>query len=67
VHDETDLSTAFALSRVTYATHGIVPLGVFRAVERDSYDELVQAQLDDARDGGDLSALLASGDTWRVD
>jgi 2-oxoglutarate ferredoxin oxidoreductase subunit beta len=67
VHDETDLSTAFALSRVTYATHGIVPLGVFRAVERDSYDELVQAQLDDARDGGDLATLLASGDTWRVD
>jgi 2-oxoglutarate ferredoxin oxidoreductase subunit beta len=67
VHDETDLSTAFALSRVTHATHGIVPLGVFRAVERDSYDELVQAQLDDARDGGDLAALLASGDTWRVD
>jgi 2-oxoglutarate ferredoxin oxidoreductase subunit beta len=67
VHDESDLSTAFALSRVTHATHGIVPLGVFRAVERDSYDELVQAQLDDARDGGDLAALLASGDTWRVD
>jgi 2-oxoglutarate/2-oxoacid ferredoxin oxidoreductase subunit beta len=67
VHDETDLSKAFALSRVTYATHGVVPLGVFRAVERDSYDELVHAQLDEARDGGDLAALLASGDTWRVD
>jgi 2-oxoglutarate ferredoxin oxidoreductase subunit beta len=67
VHDETDLSVAFALSRVTYETHGIVPIGVFRAVERDSYDELVQAQLDDARDGGHLADLLASGDTWRVD
>jgi len=67
VHDETDLSTAFALSRVTYATHGVVPLGVFRAVERHSYDELVQTQLDDATDGGDLAALLASGDTWQVD
>ena len=66
VHDETDLSTAFALSRVTHATHGVVPLGVFHAVERDSYDELVQAQLDDAT-GGDLAALLASGDTWQVD
>jgi 2-oxoglutarate/2-oxoacid ferredoxin oxidoreductase subunit beta len=67
VHDETDLSTAFALSRVTYATHGVVPLGVFRDVERDSYDELVQAQLDAAGDGGDLAMLLASGDTWNVD
>jgi len=67
VHDETDLSTAFALSRVTYATHGVVPLGVFRDIERDSYGELVQAQLDAARDGDDLALLLASGDTWQVD
>ena len=41
-HDETDFATAFALSRVTYETHGVVPLGVFRDVERDSYDELVR-------------------------
>jgi len=67
VHDETDLSTAFALSRIAYATHGAVPLGVFHAVERDSYDTLVQRQLDAAADGGDLAVLLASGDTWQVD
>jgi 2-oxoglutarate/2-oxoacid ferredoxin oxidoreductase subunit beta len=67
VHDETDLAIAFALSRVTYATHGVVPLGVFRDVERDSYDALVQAQLRAAGEDGDLAALLASGDTWLVD
>jgi 2-oxoglutarate/2-oxoacid ferredoxin oxidoreductase subunit beta len=67
VHDETDLSTAFALSRVTYATHGVVPFGVFHAVERAAYDELVRAQLDDATGAGDLAAVLASGDTWQVD
>jgi 2-oxoglutarate/2-oxoacid ferredoxin oxidoreductase subunit beta len=66
VHDETDLTTAFALSRVTYATHGVVPLGVFRAFERPSYDDLVQAQLDEARGDGELGALVASGDTWQV-
>jgi 2-oxoglutarate ferredoxin oxidoreductase subunit beta len=66
VHDETDLATAFALSRVTHATHGVVPLGVFRAVERASYDELVQAQLDAAGGERDLAALVASGDTWDV-
>ena len=66
VHDETDLSTAFTLSRFTHATHGLVPLGVFRAVERASYDELVQAQLDSAAHDVDLAALLASGDTWQV-
>jgi 2-oxoglutarate/2-oxoacid ferredoxin oxidoreductase subunit beta len=67
VHDETDLSTAFALSRVTYPSHGVVPLGVFRALERDSYDDLVQAQLDAAGGADDLAALLDSGDTWQVD
>jgi 2-oxoglutarate/2-oxoacid ferredoxin oxidoreductase subunit beta len=66
VHDETDLATAFALSRVTHATHGVVPLGVFRSVERDSYDELVQAQLDAAGREPDLAGLVASGDTWDV-
>jgi 2-oxoglutarate ferredoxin oxidoreductase subunit beta len=66
VHDETDLATAFALSRVTYETHGAVPLGVFRAVERDSYGKLVQAQLEAAGGEPDLAALVASGDTWDV-
>jgi 2-oxoglutarate ferredoxin oxidoreductase subunit beta len=66
VHDETDLATAFALSRVTYEEHGVVPLGVFRDVQRDTYDGLVQAQLDDAKGVGELQALVASGDTWSI-
>jgi 2-oxoglutarate ferredoxin oxidoreductase subunit beta len=66
-HDETDFATAFALSRVTYATHGAVPLGVFRDVERDSYDELVAAQLANAKGDGDLQALVGSGDTWSIE
>jgi len=66
VHDETDFATAFALSRVTHASHGVVPLGVFRDVERDSYDALVQAQLENAKGTGDLAALVGSGDTWRI-
>ena len=65
-HDETDFATAFALSRVTYATHGVVPLGVFRDVPRDSYDELVAAQTRAHRPNGDLQALVASGDTWQI-
>jgi 2-oxoglutarate ferredoxin oxidoreductase subunit beta len=66
VHDETDFATAFALSKVTWETHGTIPLGVFRDVQRDSYDELVQAQLDNARGTGDLATLVASGDTWSI-
>ena len=47
-HDEQDFATAFALSRVGMESHGVVPIGVFRDVQRASYDELAQAQLDRA-------------------
>jgi 2-oxoglutarate ferredoxin oxidoreductase subunit beta len=45
-----------------------VPVGVFRDIERDSYDELVQGQLDRAAAGGpgDLQALVSSSDTWEI-
>jgi len=65
-HDETDFATAFALSRITHESHGVVPLGVFRDVQRESYDELVQGQLATAADGGDLQSLVGSGDTWSI-
>jgi len=65
-HDETDFATAFALSKITFETHGVVPLGVFRDVPRDSYDELVQAQLENAKGTGDLATLVGSGDTWSI-
>jgi len=65
-HDEEDFATSFALSRITYESHGVVPLGVFRDVQRDSYDELVQTQLAAAGGAGDLQALVGSGDTWSI-
>ena len=52
-----------------WETDGAVPLGVFRAVERPVYDELMSEQLEAAREQrgeGDLDALLHSGDTWVV-
>jgi len=63
-------SLAFALSRITFETDGAVPLGVFRAVERPVYDDLMSEQLERARaqsGEGDLAALLHSGDTWTVE
>jgi 2-oxoglutarate ferredoxin oxidoreductase subunit beta len=71
VHDESDFATAFALAQLDWERNGAIPLGVFRDVERDSYDELVQAQLDHARGSGtqhegDLQALVASADTWSI-
>lgn len=45
------------------------PIGVFRDVQTETFDDAMRAQLDDAvakRGKGDLQKLLNSGDTWRV-
>jgi 2-oxoglutarate ferredoxin oxidoreductase subunit beta len=70
-HDEhaADPSYAFALSRITHATHGKAPLGVFRDVERPVYDELMAGQIATAKEKrgeGDLRELLHAGDTWTI-
>ena len=72
VHNPADPNPgiAFALSRISMGPHGPTPIGIFRSVERPSYDEGVAQQLVDAqaRKGpGDLSALIASGGTWTVE
>jgi 2-oxoglutarate ferredoxin oxidoreductase subunit beta len=71
VHDahNPDPSVAFALSRLSDPmTLANTPIGVFRDVERTSYDRAFRAQLDAAQEGGhgDLSALLAGSDTWEI-
>ena len=60
---------AFALSRLSHSPTGPTPLGVFRAVERPVYEDLVTQQIEQARAAGgpgDLAALLRSGETWDV-
>ena len=60
---------AFALSRLSHSPTGPTPLGVFRAVERPVYEDLVTQQIEhaQARSGvGDLATLLRSGETWDV-
>ena len=71
VHDEhrDDPALAFALSRLAAGPTTPTPIGVFRDVERPSYEAAVQRQLAEAseRQGpGDLGALLTSGATWDV-
>jgi 2-oxoglutarate ferredoxin oxidoreductase subunit beta len=70
VHDShhPEPSAAFALSRLTQATAGATPIGVFRDVQRPVYDELMAEQLDAARtqQDGDLESLLHAGDTWKL-
>ncbi|MDP3767936.1 MAG: thiamine pyrophosphate-dependent enzyme, partial [Dehalococcoidia bacterium] len=68
IHDETldDPAIAFILSRMEFPEYP-VPMGVMRAVERPTYEELMEGQIKDAisRQGeGDLEALMAAGDTW---
>ncbi len=72
VHDATakEPSAAFALSRLSHGPHGPTPVGVFRSVQRTTYEDAMMQQLDaaqEAKGAGDLAALVASAGTWTVD
>jgi 2-oxoglutarate ferredoxin oxidoreductase subunit beta len=63
-------SLAFALSRLDATNMAHTPIGIFRDVDRPTYDELMAAQLAEAtaaRGDGDLAALLSSTDTWTIE
>nr|WP_211754554.1 2-oxoacid:ferredoxin oxidoreductase subunit beta [Nocardioides gansuensis] len=74
VHDahSPDPSTAFALSRLTDAGYlNTSPIGIFRQVERPTYDDAARAQITTAQgEGADpqarLASLIGGGDTWTV-
>ncbi len=60
---------AFALASLQRPAYPI-PIGVFRAVERPTYEALLEQQVESAvvkHGRGDLNALLRSGDTWTVE
>ncbi len=74
VHDAhaDDPTTAFALSRLTDA--GVLhqsPIGIFRSVERETYDDQARTQVEVAAQGQDdptaaLGSLITGADTWTV-
>jgi len=69
-HDEkvTEPSLAFMLARMRYPSFP-EPMGIFRAVEKPTYDETANSQIEAAiaKDGdGDLVELFNRGDTWEV-
>jgi 2-oxoglutarate ferredoxin oxidoreductase subunit beta len=71
IHDEKapDPSLAFLLSRMRHPEFP-EPLGIFRAVEADRYDEIVRRQNQQAvaRLGeGDLQKLITGDETWTVE
>jgi 2-oxoglutarate ferredoxin oxidoreductase subunit beta len=78
VHDaqDPDPSTAFAISRLTDAGYlNRSPIGIFRQVERPTYDDQARAQVATASEAAAaqgtpeerLTALINAGDTWTID
>jgi len=60
---------AFGLSRLSYTSLARTCIGVFRDVERPTYDELMATQLEQAtaaHGSGDLAGLLRGRDTWTI-
>jgi 2-oxoglutarate/2-oxoacid ferredoxin oxidoreductase subunit beta len=70
VHDEhsPDPALAFVLGRMEQPQFP-VPMGILRAVERPSYESLMQGQIAQAvsaKGEGNLKKLLGSGETWVI-
>ena len=75
VHDahSPDPSTAFAISRLTDSGYlNQSPIGIFRQVERPTYDDQARAQIATSKEtapgepGERLTALINGRDTWTV-
>ena len=68
-HDETNPSLSYLLSQL-HQPEFPVPIGVFRAVEQESYDAGVHRQIAEARAAarkpGNLDSLLRQGDIWEA-
>ena len=71
VHDDThiDATYSFILSHMMDNPDLPVPLGVFRRIEKISYDKALNEQVREVREkmgAPDLQELLEAGDTWQV-
>ena len=70
VHDESDYVIASLLSNMTYQSEFPDPIGVLYAVESDTYEDTMVAQLNQAvkkKSNVTVQDLLNTGDTWVVD
>ena len=70
VHDESDYVIASLLSNMTYQADFPDPIGVLYALEEETYEERMVAQLEMAikkKPSGSIQDILNSGDTWIVD
>ena len=70
IHNETDPLPhyAYLLTQMRYPEMP-VPFGVFRAIEKPTYNDMLQNQVDDAakkKGKGDLKQLIYGAETWTV-
>lgn len=71
VHDEHSDSPVLAtiLAHMTDDPNYPTPIGVFREIEKETYDEAVENQIKQVKElkgEGDLEKILFSGNTWEV-
>lgn len=71
IHDAhaADPGLAFALSRLSNPDNlDQTPMGIFRSIERPTYDTLLRDQVAKSKASGkaDLAALIAGNDTWTI-
>jgi 2-oxoglutarate ferredoxin oxidoreductase subunit beta len=68
VHDQADHNLAFALSRLSDQDLNHTVTGIFRNVERTTYDDAARAQVNHEVETrpADLQSLLNGRDTWTV-
>ncbi|SDE83648.1 2-oxoacid:ferredoxin oxidoreductase subunit beta [Pseudonocardia oroxyli] len=69
VHDQESHELAFALSRLSDQNLDHTVTGIFRNVDRTTYDDAARAQLQQAKDkapNADLQTLLNGRDTWTI-
>ncbi len=70
VHDEKDSTLAFVLGDMTFNPDVPRPMGVFQSLDRPSYDDSVQAQIDheiETKGAGDISELMKGKESWVVE
>jgi 2-oxoglutarate ferredoxin oxidoreductase subunit beta len=63
-------AAAFALSRISHGPYGPTPVGVFRDVQRPTYESDMDRQIADAQEArgeGDLHDLITSTGSWTVE
>ncbi|MFQ5444783.1 MAG: 2-oxoacid:ferredoxin oxidoreductase subunit beta, partial [Nitrospinales bacterium] len=64
-----DATYSFILSHMMDNPELPAPVGIFRSIEKECYEDAMAQQIDGAREkfgAPDLQALLETGDTWEV-